>query len=279
MKQDSIEFLITEDLPTACDENKFYVYLHKRKSDGSVFYVGKGHGPRFKSKSGRSKHWINIAKKNGVIVEFFAFNISESEAFEIEIDLIKRLRERGENICNIYDGGEGPSGFKHTKETKMKFRMAKLGKPQMPSHAAKSRTARLGQKNTPEMIAITKKARSKRIIRSDGVCFKSVSDAVEFMENCGEKAYQGVISGCARGERNNACGYSWSYDTSKTPTFRETKYNTKKVKCVETGIVFESVTNAQKFLSNKLSRPVAHQCISKAARKNGKSYGLRWSYI
>jgi len=252
--------------------------MHKRKSDGSIFYVGKGHGPRFKSKSGRSKHWLNIAKKNGVIVEFFASSISESEAFEIEIALIKRLRESGENICNIYNGGEGPSGFKHTEETKMKFRIAKLGKPQMPSHAEKSRIARLGKRNTPEMIAITKKARSKKIINSSGEIFSSATDAARVLSRrLGKKVSQGNISFCANGFRSQAYGYTWSYDLTKTPLLKKSNDAKKMILC-SNGKKFNSVQDAKKWVKGWRGS-ANNQCISKAAREGCSSYGFKWEYI
>lgn len=32
------------------ENNRFYVYCHKRKTDGVCFYVGKGSGKRYKEK-------------------------------------------------------------------------------------------------------------------------------------------------------------------------------------------------------------------------------------
>ena len=38
-------------------KNDFYVYIHKRQSDGIVFYVGKGRGKRAYYFHERNDHW------------------------------------------------------------------------------------------------------------------------------------------------------------------------------------------------------------------------------
>ena len=43
--------------------DKYYVYIHYTAS-GKPFYVGKGKGNRYKTKSGRNQHWHNIVNKN-----------------------------------------------------------------------------------------------------------------------------------------------------------------------------------------------------------------------
>ena len=71
------------------NENIFYVYLHRRKTDNKVFYVGKGTGDRKDSKSGRTTAWKNIANK-GFTVEVYKNNLSEIDAFMLEDSLIEK---------------------------------------------------------------------------------------------------------------------------------------------------------------------------------------------
>jgi SPP1 gp7 family putative phage head morphogenesis protein len=86
------------------NESKYYVYLHKRKSDGSIFYVGKGSGPRAKVKSGRSKHWFNTVEKHGYIIDFAFEGLTAEDAKKKERELIKEydvLKDRGYGFDNI----------------------------------------------------------------------------------------------------------------------------------------------------------------------------------
>lgn len=80
----------------------FYVYVHRRATDGRVFYVGKGNGSRAYTKYGRNKHWHNTNNKHGRFVEFVMKNIAESAAFELEKELIAYYGK--ENLCNYSDG-------------------------------------------------------------------------------------------------------------------------------------------------------------------------------
>lgn len=67
---------------------KYYVYLHKRKDNGVVFYVGKGSGERYK-RTKRYKNWQKIYNEaGGFYSEIYKENISENEALELETELI-----------------------------------------------------------------------------------------------------------------------------------------------------------------------------------------------
>jgi len=48
---------------------KFYVYVHIKESDNTVFYVGKGSGGRAWDFYGRNVYWKNVKNKHGVRVE------------------------------------------------------------------------------------------------------------------------------------------------------------------------------------------------------------------
>jgi len=90
-------------------EKKFYVYTHHRATDGSVFYVGKGHGKRAWSKSRSNPHWQNIVKKNGYYVKIVARFHNEQCAFSFERAMISFYGR--ESLCNLTDGGEGVCGY------------------------------------------------------------------------------------------------------------------------------------------------------------------------
>ena len=90
----------------------FYVYVHKKKSNGEVFYVGKGSGKRAWSSFGRNELWKRTANKYGWYVEIVENNLQDWYAFELERDLISFYgrRDIGDGILtNMSDGGDGPS--------------------------------------------------------------------------------------------------------------------------------------------------------------------------
>lgn len=94
----------------------FYVYLHKKKTNGEVFYVGKGSSDRAWVRSGRNKLWHAIVKKHGYIVEIYERDLQEWYAFELEKDLISlygRIKDSSGTLVNMTDGGEGISGEDH----------------------------------------------------------------------------------------------------------------------------------------------------------------------
>lgn len=92
--------------------NNFYVYLHKKKSDGEVFYVGKGKGNRAYDFTRRSRFWNSVEKIHGVDVCIFADGMSEEQAFNKEVELIKLYgrRQHGGSLVNLTNGGDGVSG-------------------------------------------------------------------------------------------------------------------------------------------------------------------------
>lgn len=91
---------------------KYYVYLHRKASNGEVFYVGMGNGRRAYRLKGqsRSEFWHNVAKRHGVKVEIYKKNLSLEEALSLEIELIAQYghRKKGTGqLVNMTDGGDG----------------------------------------------------------------------------------------------------------------------------------------------------------------------------
>lgn len=112
--------------------DKYYVYLH-RKPDGTVFYVGKGQGKRAINFARRSAwHKSTVAKygRHNISVEFLYTELSDDEAKWLEIATIAHLRELGEPLINLTDGGDGVSGVKkpHTPESRRKISLANKGR-------------------------------------------------------------------------------------------------------------------------------------------------------
>ena len=91
-------------------KNTKVVYLHRKATDGTIFYVGMGNPDRVNNTTSRNKWWKHINNKHGVKIEIVANNISIEEAYELEVFLISELGRRDKglgNLVNMDDGGKG----------------------------------------------------------------------------------------------------------------------------------------------------------------------------
>ena len=117
--------------------NEFYVYLYRRNDTNDVFYIGKGKAYRAEMINGHNDHCKKIANKHGFHIEYYASNLPECRALQIEQELIDRFvndygysieifglrdRDNPHNLCNHTMGGEGFSGGKWDDEHKELFR-------------------------------------------------------------------------------------------------------------------------------------------------------------
>ena len=104
----------------------FYVYIHRKKTNRQIFYVGKGQGERAWWVYGRSEYWQRVKSKYGLIVEILKDGLSEEEAHKLEIETIKKIGRH--NLCNHTDGGEGMSGWVASEETRKKLSKIRKGR-------------------------------------------------------------------------------------------------------------------------------------------------------
>jgi len=101
----------------------FYVYEHWRPDRDECFYVGKGKSKRANDMRQRNRFHKFIQQKLAkaglcVVVRLVETDLSESQAFDLERERIAFWRADGADLANLTDGGEGPSGRKHTEEWK-----------------------------------------------------------------------------------------------------------------------------------------------------------------
>jgi hypothetical protein len=107
------------------------VYLHRRKDNNDVFYVGISNNENRafeKKKNRRNTYWYNFIQKHDFYVDFTHKNISWEEACVIEKYLIMFYREYSYSLCNITDGGEGTLGYKVSEDLKLKYKKLYKGK-------------------------------------------------------------------------------------------------------------------------------------------------------
>lgn len=222
---------------------KFYVYLHLKADDGSVFYIGKGQGKRaFHNKIyQRSKWWHHVANKHGVKVNIIESFENEADALSLEIYLIQSYRQLGAHLINLTNGGDGASGYVQSEETKNKHRLASLkawGNDEFKiAQSLKAKETALKQWGSLEFkektIAGIKRLHKDPIYRqynleklkkmSDinsrtiknietGMIFKNRTEAVLWLKAIGIKTANQVSIGYAlNGRYSTAYNYHWEY--------------------------------------------------------------------
>lgn len=86
-------------------ENKFYIYGHYTADTNELFYVGKGTGGRAWKKTSRNPYWHNKVNKHGYEIKIIYDNLTESDAYIKEKELIAEVGL--ESLVNFSEGGKG----------------------------------------------------------------------------------------------------------------------------------------------------------------------------
>ena len=182
--------------------NNFYVYEWIRLDTNEPFYVGKGHGNRWKELNrDYNPKFMNIVNRIDVAVNILQNGLTENEAFDFECYYIWLYRDDiGYDMCNICDGGEGVVtcgennhfyGKKHTEETKQKISNIRKNKgiakgENNPNYGKRGDLSPIkGRKHTQEeldkMIQNSKLRSPVRCIELD-ITFLSLTQAEKYMQ-------------------------------------------------------------------------------------------------
>lgn len=244
-------------------KNNYTVYFHRNKANGK-YYVGiTGSSVNKRWRKGKSytqfvgdnyKHrkFAPAIKKYGwdgfdhVIV---STGLTLEDATKMEVELIKKYNSLEEGY-NSTSGGEGTSEIKRDSEWRRKRSMAMKGRL-------------AGSKNGS--------SRKIRCLETNEV-FGSLSEACEkynlnyssFHANLNKSIKNGHI----------CCGYHWAYaGPLKRKKITVTRnVNARKVRCVETGEVFNSAVEASK----RKGLISAH--ITRSIKRNWTHGGYHWEY-
>jgi hypothetical protein len=242
--------------------NNYYVYLHLRADTGAPFYVGKGKARRAWCEGGRSSLWGRIAKKHGFAVEIIKRDLSECEAFALEVATIASM----DGLCNHTAGGDGISGYRHTDSTRQAISAAHTGKPHKPEHIAKRVEKLKGKKRTPEFGA----AISAR---------QTGSKASEETKAKMRAAHIGKVMPA------EAIAKTAAWHTGKTRSdearirMAQASSTKKGVRCVEMAEEFPSLEDAAKWMRANGSPKATRTGIWYSAKgQRTKSYGFTWEY-
>ena len=106
------------------EENLKVVYLHKKETDGTIFYVGMGELKRAFSTGSRNDWWNRTYAKHGRRVDVVAKDLSIEDAYELEVFLISEIGRKDKglgSLVNLDDGGEGATGHIPTQDARRKL--------------------------------------------------------------------------------------------------------------------------------------------------------------
>lgn len=144
---------------------EYYVYELRLENKDLPFYVGKGIGARSRAHFSPSSLSDNTRKNNTIkkagrdnikiIVEYRAYDLTETDAFSLEKQLIKqygRLDNDTGCLTNLTDGGEGHSGYIWSEEAKTKVSERMAGHKHPLFGKVGESAAFFGGKHTKEHI-------------------------------------------------------------------------------------------------------------------------------
>lgn len=187
------------------------LYLHKRKDNNEVFYIGIGKTKRRAyRKDQRSKYWISYTNKYKYYVEILCDNISWEEACNKEKELICFYGRKDlgfGNLINMTDGGEGGFGrvLSDVHKRKISDYKKRESKDVFINCQKKAWDKNRGRKLTDEH----KSKISKPIIQLDldGNHIKEYISGIEAFR----QTKITHINSVASGKRKTAGGYRWIF--------------------------------------------------------------------
>lgn len=140
----------------------YYVYAYLRE-DGTPYYIGKGKNKRAFSKD----HSCEIPSDKSKIV-FLERNLSEIGAFALERKYIAWYDRS--NLLNKTDGGDGTTGATFSLESRQRMSKMRKGIPKKPfseETRLKMRLAKLGKKQSEKHKENLSKVRKGRTLSEE----------------------------------------------------------------------------------------------------------------
>lgn len=148
------------------DKKIYYVYKWIRLDTNQVFYIGKGHGNRYKDRSMRNKYFNNVVNKVGIDnikIEIIESNLDEATAFEKEKYYIKYYKDAGHKLTNMTSGGEGSSDWYKFLSEEEKERHKEISKSFLGRHHTEETKKKMSKSMTGLKHNFTEESRQRLI--------------------------------------------------------------------------------------------------------------------
>ena len=239
----------------------YYIYAHLRKTDCSVFYIGKGSGKRAFAKNGRNPMWQSIFKKHGCYVVILSKWENEDDAYKEECRVIQEIGI--ENLANLTHGGKGPNGIKISDEQKERARihLAQYNKKQI------------------DLIFIQQRRCKKRIYVESGRSFLGAEKVVKWMsEELGihDATRTGVSHAASKGAMHK--GVKLRYRDVK---FQPTPDVGVRARAVgdSLGNIYPSIRRAVEELAKLGIKTTSASIVGAMNGSSVTAGGRRWGYV
>ena len=145
------------------------LYAHRKKTDGSIFYVGIGTEKRPYINKSRNDYWHNTVNRYGYYVDILSKELSIEDALELEEFVICELGRKdlgNGNLVNLNNGGKG--NLQVSDLTKKKMSKSAIGRtawnkglPMSEEQKAKLSKIREGVTSPRKGVKLTKETREK----------------------------------------------------------------------------------------------------------------------
>ena len=276
------------------EEKIFYVYGYVRLDTNSYFYIGKGKNNRYLRFDNRKPHFMNILNKVNCAVEILYDNLTEEEAFQLEVDTIydlvfnegysidiKGFKKNEKHLVNCTWGGEGTCGLsiKQTQETINKRVKKNTGQTRTTEQKKTMSLARKKRlKEHPEELERWKKCRIG--YKTSEETKKKLSKQKKGIKQS-EEHKKAVMKGKAK--MTDGQIEQWKY--------KESYATGTHIKCIELDKEFPSINNAVKYIKSTYNILFNKHSLSKCLKGEFKQdwYGgieingvitkLHWIYI
>ena len=225
-------------------ENNYCVYFYLRE-DKTPYYVGMGRKQRPFAKHAHRQGRGDFKPDNNDLILIVHENLSQEEAFELEIKYIAEFGRKcdGGILINLTAGGQGAkhneetrkklsfikTGLKASEETKRKMSETRKGKKMPEGSGQKARQTRIAngtdkhseetRKKMSEVALLTGKCKgSKNPAAKAILAFDKDGNFIAKYETAREAAVDLNIGQCwkhipsvCKGERKHTCGYVFKY--------------------------------------------------------------------
>ena len=272
------------------EDRKYYVYVHIRLDNNTVFYVGKGTGNRAYDLD-RGKFHNGVRDKYGCRVEIIKDGLTESQAFRLESKMIKYYvltlgygipidgyRDFSNNyLTNFTWGGEGASGYKFSEESKRKMSKSQKGKKAGKNHPL------YGKHHSDESKRKNSEAHKGKIPWNKGKKASEESKRKMSEAQKGRVAWNKGKKGiyhCSEEHKKKLSEKLKGREFSEETKLKMSENSCKKQKviCITTGKIFNTIKEAKKYYKcNNISACCRKKIPSAGKLSDGTK--LQWEYL